>query len=487
MKWSLDTHKFLSEIVRTALKTVVDHHITSESDDTVIKATEHELADKGVYRSKEAAEGRIRRALLTYFKAYNLMSSNGELTELGTLFYQDKLSVKELCLHFLYSYKYVDKNTTYYPLELILSFVDYCRRTAPGNNFISLQDFDGLVKCDNYNDAIFAQIIANRRSTANIDARSIGYDVWSYMLIESGLFEKNGDKSLSPANSDIIEFLLKSYKNSQQKCSESSLQGGYISLIPKPNCNKRMVKRCPIIESKAIAAFLFDGIAPDTINKFICPVGGSVMAMLQNYGLDITSQAAFKTFSGYEHLVGAALYCSQDPLVQELGSLIKNMAIGVVAPNVLAEEPVESSAITLSPQWFSQMAQQFSSADIESEQLYKDFRAKYGPEALKAVEGNDLLHKIFINETRDKENLCYVLEFDKQFNQFGGIGGGSAYKYGLYYNVDKESWMSGSARTPKTLTLEDAIVLGTKIRNEILEGVKVIEAAGDLSCNRRSS
>lgn len=41
--------------------------------------------------------------------------------------------------------------------------------------------------------------------------------------------------------------------------------------------------------------------------------------------------------------------------------------------------------------------------------------------------------------------------------------------------------MSGSARTPKTLTLEDAIVLGTKIRNEILEGVKVIEAAGDLS------
>lgn len=135
----------------------------------------------------------------------------------------------------------------------------------------------------------------------------------------------------------------------------------------------------------------------------------------------------------------------------------------------------------MSPEWFSKMAVQYSSMDIESDTLYKDFRAKYGPEALKVVEGNDLLHKIFINETRDKENLCYVLEFDKQYTQFGGIGGGSAYKYGLYYNVDKESWMSGSARTPKTLTLEDAIVLGTKIRNEILEGVKVIEAAGDLS------
>lgn len=141
---------------------------------------------------------------------------------------------------------------------------------------------------------------------------------------------------------------------------------------------------------------------------------------------------------------------------------------------------VEQNDTYLSPSWFSKMAQQFTSADIESEQLYKDFRAKYGPEALKVVEGNDLLHKIFINETRDKENLCYVLEFDKQYSQFGGIGGGSAYKYGLYYSADKQSWMAGSSRNPKVLSLEDAITLGTKIRNEILEGVKVIESAGEL-------
>lgn len=135
----------------------------------------------------------------------------------------------------------------------------------------------------------------------------------------------------------------------------------------------------------------------------------------------------------------------------------------------------------LSPNWFASIAQQYTSADIEAEQLYNDFKSKYGPEALKAVSGLDLLHKIFINETRDKENLCYVLEFDKQFTQFGGIGGGSAYKYGLYYSGDKKSWMTGSAKNPKALSLEDAIALGTSIRNEILEGVKVIETAGELS------
>lgn len=136
---------------------------------------------------------------------------------------------------------------------------------------------------------------------------------------------------------------------------------------------------------------------------------------------------------------------------------------------------------TFSPQWFSRMAVQFSSSDIESEQLYKDFRIKFGPEALRDVEGIDLLHKIFINETRDKENLCYVLEFDKQFTQFGGIGGGSAYKYGLYYNADKQSWMAGSAKNPKVLTTQEAIDLGTSIRDEILAGVKVIDDAGELS------
>lgn len=135
----------------------------------------------------------------------------------------------------------------------------------------------------------------------------------------------------------------------------------------------------------------------------------------------------------------------------------------------------------LSPQWFAKTAMKFSSADVEAEQLYKDFREKYGPEVLKSVSGLDLLHKIFINETRDKENLCYVLEFDKQYTQFGGIGGGSAYKYGLFYSKDKNTWLTGSASRPKTLTIDEAIDLGTKIRDEIIAGVDIIQSAGELA------
>ena len=145
------------------------------------------------------------------------------------------------------------------------------------------------------------------------------------------------------------------------------------------------------------------------------------------------------------------------------------------------EEKENNSDEYLSPNWFSKMAQLYSSADIEAEQIYKDFKEKYGPEALKAVSGLDLLHKMFINETRDKENLCYVLEFDKQYSPFGGIGGGSAYKYGLYYSLDKQSWMTGAGRSPKALSQSEAIELGTNIREELLKGVEVIESIGDFS------
>ena len=141
----------------------------------------------------------------------------------------------------------------------------------------------------------------------------------------------------------------------------------------------------------------------------------------------------------------------------------------------------DSNTSRFSTAWFKYQAEKFTLSDIEAEQIYKDFKEKYGPEALKAVSGLDLLHKMFINETRDKENLCYVLEFDKQYSPFGGIGGGSAYKYGLYYDVKKQSWMTGAGKRPKFLTEAEAIELGTRIRNELLEGVKVIESISNFS------
>ena len=69
MKWSMDTHKYISEVTRKALKVLLDNNITSESTPEEIDKAEHILADANVYKDYKGAKGRIRRALFTYFKA----------------------------------------------------------------------------------------------------------------------------------------------------------------------------------------------------------------------------------------------------------------------------------------------------------------------------------------------------------------------------------------------------------------------------------
>ena len=73
MKWSMDTHKYISEITRKALQVIVSHGITSESGPEEIDAVERELGTCGVYRNYDGAKGRVRRALFTYFKAYGCL------------------------------------------------------------------------------------------------------------------------------------------------------------------------------------------------------------------------------------------------------------------------------------------------------------------------------------------------------------------------------------------------------------------------------
>ena len=66
MKWSMDTHKYMSEITRTALQVIAKHGITSESKPEEIDAVEKELVEKKVYKDYPSAKGRVRRALFTY-------------------------------------------------------------------------------------------------------------------------------------------------------------------------------------------------------------------------------------------------------------------------------------------------------------------------------------------------------------------------------------------------------------------------------------
>lgn len=159
---------------------------------------------------------------------------------------------------------------------------------------------------------------------------------------------------------------------------------------------------------------------------------------------------------------------------------INNLKIYNIDKNVLNDDvSVENMEHTV--EWFKLEAQKVASVDDEAEQLYGEFRAKFAPEVLQTLDGVDLLHRMFLNETDKKDSLCYVLEYDKRYGLFGSVAGGSAFKYGLFYHWDKKSWVTGSSRKQQSLTESEAIVVGKRIRDELVRGAEVIRNFGDLN------
>ena len=146
----------------------------------------------------------------------------------------------------------------------------------------------------------------------------------------------------------------------------------------------------------------------------------------------------------------------------------------IMSNAVQASSVVEAK---LTPEWVSSHADEFEDVRLEAETQYDDFQSKFAPAVLSTLSGEDLLRKMFYSEETNKENLCYYLEFHaKNRELFGSVAGGSAYKFNLFYQKKKSSWVTGSSAKPKTLTLDEAIVLGTEIRNAIVEGAKIIAA-----------
>lgn len=139
----------------------------------------------------------------------------------------------------------------------------------------------------------------------------------------------------------------------------------------------------------------------------------------------------------------------------------------------------ENNDTRLSIEWFQKQAEQLGTVDEEATKLYKEFREEFSPEALKNVEGVDLLHKIFLNETGNKNNLCYVLEYDKRYAIFGSVTG-FANKYVIFYKSEIESWVTGVGKATHAISEDEAIKIGTKIRDELVLGSKIISDFGEI-------
>ena len=110
------------------------------------------------------------------------------------------------------------------------------------------------------------------------------------------------------------------------------------------------------------------------------------------------------------------------------------------------------------------------------DECYRLFRQKFGPEVLSRWEGEELLYLLHDHSNRD--SLVYWLEFknDEEFPaHFGSIAGGSALKFGIYRRRETRAWMTGSTRSQRELSLDEAISIARKHRDQLLAGVGLLE------------
>jgi 5-methylcytosine-specific restriction protein B len=108
------------------------------------------------------------------------------------------------------------------------------------------------------------------------------------------------------------------------------------------------------------------------------------------------------------------------------------------------------------------------------------FRDRFGPDALRALDGEALLGLMHGRQDSESRCLAYWLEFknDDEFAgyRFGGIGGGTALKFGLYQRQSDGAWVTGSNIQQQVLSVSDAIMIARRQRDELLAGDKVLAA-----------
>ena len=112
---------------------------------------------------------------------------------------------------------------------------------------------------------------------------------------------------------------------------------------------------------------------------------------------------------------------------------------------------------------------------------YATFRRRFGPDVLANLDGEALLTAM--HEHGNRDSLVYWLEFknDEEFPtlKFGSISGGSALKFGIYRRNETGAWMTGSPQRQRELTVQEAVAIARRNRDQLLAGTEFLARLSD--------
>src|SRR6266446_8546757 len=110
-------------------------------------------------------------------------------------------------------------------------------------------------------------------------------------------------------------------------------------------------------------------------------------------------------------------------------------------------------------------------------EYYNTFRNRFDPDKLRNLDGEALLN--MMHDMQNKDSLVYWLEFknDEEFPspRFGSIAGGSSFKFGLFRKKETGIWTTGASQKPVSLSIEQAIIMARRNRDQLMRGVELLE------------
>ena len=193
----------------------------------------------------------------------------------------------------------------------------------------------------------------------------------------------------------------------------------------------------------------------------------------QEYLLPLKSVFEISSIDVLEHYIGRLKSDERyEEFNQKRGSGSLSAAIDMYR-RFMGEKSTTDENKYLSPAWFRKAAVNYAQVDAESKILYQQFQSMYAPDKLRALTDEELLGYIFLGV--NDRSLCNALEFDAQYNQFGSIAGGNAYKYHLFYSKNEENWKTSFGEGgQRTVSPNEALEIGKQIRDALVAGADII-------------
>ena len=427
---------------------------------------EHILHEKGVLKNE--GDGALRRRWYTYLRNYGLMSGD-DVTEMGVLYAESKLSLQELSLLQLIKKRIKLSNNTYiYPLKVLVGLLILLKNSGNDEAYITREEFTNYVVNIPSDSDTDIQSLANTIITArtnnyyatNIEGQHD--DIWFNSLNQTKIFEYFG-RSLFVSNFEILNLLDIYYKNHLiLPINYGTFAFGFTDNIALPTKSNGSFNLSYVNAEKNSGSILLEFFFKKTsINRIEEKFYGNkkhyigVKTLIEKLNLDLSNIGMYSDFASYRNIVLIRMINSGDNELMEVAKLMQNSMSVDIIENVEADSSDDSDDI------FNIIKEKYENKDFEYvdvKPLYDDFKELYGKETLKSLNGKPLLYRLFALKKMDNNSMIYRLEHDSTYKYFGGIGGGSSFKFSLYYSDEKQSWVKGThSSNLQLISEEDAI------------------------------